>query len=228
MRAIKFILVTAIMCSFASCYAQSSKKIEDKEFQVLLDRFRTVKPPLNYKKIVQPISSMTKEEAIRFFHKTEEDLYSIEIDYGYDTDEISYYKEENTAGCDFKYQLNDSIYILCTREGGKLDTNKVYLSTFTLQGEIIDRCVVGEQFTYENDWISFVLLDKTHIRIFYYVDNFERKLEGFFSTVYYMNYEITDEGKFIKQNKSGITYLKDYVIKYSTYKPKSDDPMNDY
>lgn len=99
------------MCSTNSCSAQGEKKVTDKAFQVFLDKFRTFTPPLNYKKTPGNNPVMTKEEAIRFLHKTEEDLYSTEIDYGYDTDEISYYEEEHTAGCDFKYRLNDSIYI---------------------------------------------------------------------------------------------------------------------
>ena len=178
MRTIRIMLAIAIASSFVSCYAQSSKKVEDKEFQTFLEKFRTIKPPLNYKKIKQRIFSMTKEEAIRFLHKTEDELYTIRTDFSYDTDEITgYYKEEHTAGCSFKYQLNDSLYILCTREWteedvgepfGIIEVTRVYLNVFSMQGERLNKCIVGEQFTRDNDWVSFVLLDKTHICIFYY------------------------------------------------------------
>lgn len=229
MKTIKFILTVALIaCSINSCLAQNEKKVTDKVFQTFLDRFRVVKPPINYKKIVQPISSMTKKEAIQFLHKTEKDLYTIEEDYDYDANKRTYYKREHTAGCDFKYRLNDSIYILCTREGGQSDTSAVYLSSFTLQGRNVDRCAVGEQFTYENDWISFVLLDKTHVRVFYYNHDDTRIKEGYRSTAYYTNYEIANNGKFIKKDKSDIVWLKEMPTLYNIYNPKSDDPMNNY
>lgn len=236
MKTIKIILITMTMLNFVGCNAQSEKKVTDKSFQTFLNRFKTVTPPLNYKKLTTPIPSMTKEEAIRFLHKTEEDLVDTIQEIG--EDEVIYTtQEEHTAGCDFKYLLNDSIYILCTREGGQedvggpfgtIDISRVYLNTFTMQGKLINKCLVGEQFTYQADWVSFVLLDKKHIRIFYYANNDKRKPEGFFSTVNYINYEITGKGNFIKKDKSDITYLKDSAIQYSTYKPKSDDPMNEY
>jgi len=236
MKTIKTILIVVTIFSYSSCNSQSEKKVTDKSFQIFLDRFKTVTPPLNYKKLTTSVSSMTKEEAIRFLHKTEEDLVDTVQEIG--EDEVIYTtQEEHTAGCDFKYLLNDSVYILCTREGGQedvgepfgtIDISRVYLNTFTMQGKLENKCLVGEQFTYQADWVSFVLLDKKHIRIFYYADNDERKSEGFLSTVYYINYEITDEGNFIKKDKSDITYLKDNAIQYSTYKPKSDDPMNEY
>lgn len=229
MKTIRFILILSlsIIC-INSCFSQRDKIGMDKEFIMFLNKFKTVEPPLNYKKISQPIPLMSKEEAMRFLHKKEDELYTIEIDYGYDTDEISYYKEEHTAGCDFKYQLNDSIYILCTREGGQGDSSNVYLNSFTLQGKLKNKCCVGEKFTFESDWVSFVLLDKTHVRVFYYVDNNARIKEGFLSTVYYVNYEITNDGKFVEKDKSNIMWLKNWANNYSTYKPQSDDPMNEY
>ncbi|GAB6013576.1 hypothetical protein [Viscerimonas tarda] len=243
MKSIKFILVaTTIMCSVTSCHAQEEKKVTDKEFQTLLDRFRTVMPPLNYKKIQQQISSMTEEEAIRFLHKTEDDLYYIEQVMGEDemgNEILDETTEENIPSCDFKYLLNDSIYILCTREGiygGEKDTGLVYLRTFTLEGEILDKCVVGGDVTYGDiqvveEYSSFVLLDIQTVRVFYYAENYTRKDEGFQSTVYYVNYQITDEGKFIRKDKSNITYLKRFVGEYGNYgayKPKPDDPMSEY
>ena len=230
MKTIKFILITTlIICSVNSCHAQGEKKTTDRDFQIFLDKFKTLNPPLNYKKLVEPIPSMKKEEAIRFLHKTEKDLYTIEEDYGYDTDEISFYKSENIPGCDFKYQLNDSIYILCTREGGQSDTSIVCLNSFTLEGTRIDRIMVGEKFTFENDWVSFVLLDKTHVRVFYYIRNETRfEEDGYRTTAYYLNYEITNVGKFIVKDKSDIIWLKNTTPLYNTYDLNSDDPMNKY
>jgi hypothetical protein len=199
---------------------------------MLLDRFKTINSPLNYKKLIEPISSMTKEEAIKFLHKTEKDLIRIVKVVGEEDENgdepVSYYEEERTVGCDFKYRLNDSIFILCTREGGQGDTFFVYLNSFSINAELISRCVVGGHLTLDSDFISFVLLDKKHIRIFYYEDNYSRTEDGWHSIYYYVDYLILDDGKFIEQNKSKITSLKKYAIKYSTYKPNSDDPMNKY
>ena len=234
MRAIKLIsVVIMIACSVTSCHAKGEKKVTDKEFQTFLDKFRTFDMPINYKKMSGG-NKMTKEEAIRFLHKTEADLVTIIKEVG-ENDVVDSYIEEHTAGCSFKYLLNDSIYILCTREWNQenvgswtIDVTKVYLNVFTMSGDRINKCLVGEQFTREEDWVSFVLLDKTHIRVFYYADNDTREKEGFLSTVHYVNYEITGDGKFVEKDKSDITWLKNWANKYSTYKPKSDDPMNAY
>ena len=230
MRTIKFVLAIVIVCSFVSCNVQSSKKVEDKEFQILLDRFRTVKPPLNYKKTGTWGQDMTEEEAIKFLNLTESELYPIQREVGED-DEVNYYKEENIPACNFKYSLNDSIYILCVSEtilGYVQNTGLLFLYSFTHKGEIINKNLVYKIYGTDEDLVSFVLLDKTHIRVFYYADNDTREKEGFLSTVHYVNYEITGDGKFVEKDKSDITWLKNWANKYSTYKPKSDDPMNEY
>jgi hypothetical protein len=231
MKTIKLILVTAIMtCSVTSCQAQEGKKVTDKAFSALLSKFKVVEPPANYKKVPGRLPSMTHEEAIRFIHKKQSDLSYMVGDMG-EGETMEYYKEDNSPACHFKYQLNDSIYILCIREGihdENIETLFVYLYSFSFNGEVIGKCLVGEQFTRESDWVSFVLLDKIHIRVFYYEDNNTREKEGFHSTVYYVNYEITGDGKFIEKDKSDITWLKDGASLYNDYDPKSDDPMNEY
>jgi hypothetical protein len=235
MKTIRVILIIALVCNVVFCYANNEKKVEDKTFQAFLDKFKTIKPPVNYKKLSEN-SLMTKEEAIRFLHKTEIDLVATIEEIG-ENGGIYTTKEEHTAGCDFKYLLNDSIYILCTREWsqenigdpyGVINIARVYLNAFSMQGKRMNKCLVGEHFTYQADWVSFVLLDKNHIRVFYYMRDYTKKERGFLSTVYYVNYLITDDGSFIEQDKSDITYLKNFAIKYSTYKPQSDDPMNEY
>jgi hypothetical protein len=222
------VLVVIIFCS-TNCNARSNNKndVTDKSFQVFLDKFKTINPPLNYKKLTEPISSMTKEEAIKFLHKTEKDFIDTIWEASEDGEPEAYIRE-HTAGCDFKYKLNDNIFILCTRDGGQGDTFFVYLNSFSTNGKLISKCAVGEHLTLDSDWISFVLLDKKHIRVFHYEDNNSRKKDGWRSIYYYINYFITDDGKFIEQDKSGITYLQKIAIQYSTYKPNSGDPMNKY
>jgi hypothetical protein len=232
MKAIKLIVITAIVCgNICACSAQSSKNVRNKEFLTFLSKFKTIEPPVNYKKVPGDIPLMTKKEAIQFLHKKETDLYYMAMDYGLETENVFYTKTENIPGCDFKYELNDSIYILCAREGilgGEIDTTLVVLHSFTLEGKIIDKCIVGEKFTFDSDWISFILLDKNTIRIYHYERNNTREDEGFLSSAYYVEHRITDKGIFIKNNKSDITYLKQLPGMYENYKPKSDDPMNEY
>ena len=218
------------MFSFINCHAQKEKIGTNKSFQVFLEKFETAPPPLVYKKMTEPILSMTKDEAFRFMHMNEKDLIEIVEDMG--EDEVLYsYIEERAPGCDFKYRLNDSIFVLCTREGGQsaiIDTSRVFLNTFTIDGELLNKCLVGEVFDSEFDWATFALPSKDQISVFYYKSDFTREDEGFHATVYHINYIITDDGQFIEKDKSDIIYLKNFAIKYSTYKPNSDDPMNEY
>ena len=233
MRTIKIILIVTIMLNVISCDAQNKSKVTNKDFHSLLDKYVTINPPVNYKRIENLgniTKDMTKQEAIQFFHKTEKDLVWIVEDIG--EDDVIYTSEETyTPGCIFNYKLNDNIYMLCTIEQSGItieDSIWVTLYSFTREGIITDKCVVGGEFAHNAKCVSFVIIDKNHIRVFYYADNNEHNDEGYLSTVYYVNYQITDDGKFIEKNKSDITYLKDYAIKYSTYKPKSDDPMNEF
>jgi hypothetical protein len=231
MRTIKFILIATIIISSTNfCSAQGEKKITDKTVQTFLDKFRTITPPINYKKTGTWGQDMSEEEAIKFLHKTEADIYCVLEELGEDD---NWYKtvEKNIPGCKFKYSLNDSIYVLCVVEailGVNSNTILATLYSFTHNGEAIDKCLVREEDLNDDNFMSFVLLNKTHIRVFYYASNYERKAEGFLSAVYYVNYEITEDGKFIEKDKSEMTYLKKHVNYYSTYKPKSDDPMNEY
>jgi hypothetical protein len=217
----------AIICIYNLGCTQQSTIVTDDSFNIFLSKFKDVKPPFNYKKLAKS-SLMTKKEAIKFLQKTENDLYDIEIHYNHDTDEKTEYKIEKTAGCSFKYKLNDSIYILCTREYVALtDTVLVYLNSFSLNGNRMNMCIVGEKFTFENDYISFVLLNKYNVRVFYYARNYTRKNDGYHSSVYYVDYEITGDGHFIKKHQSNTIYLKK-DIGYYAYPFQPDDPMKKY
>jgi hypothetical protein len=230
MKTVRFILITAMICSIVSCQAQVEKKVTDKEFQTFLDKFKIINPPINYKTIQHLSVEMSEEEAIKFLHKVETDIYCVLEELGEDD---RWYKtiEKNIPGCKFKYELNDSVYVLCIPEsilGVNNNTTLVFLYSFTHKGDIIDKNLVCKEYDTDEDWVSFVLLDKTHVRVFYYTENYEREKKGYLSTVYYVNYEITSGGKFIEKNKSDIIWLKNSMIQYSVYKPNSDDPMNEY
>jgi hypothetical protein len=222
----KIILLTTVLCNTIYCNAQ--KNVENKDFQQLLDKFTTIQPPVNYKKLHGGSPWMSKKEAIHFFHKKEHELYYIDADMGED-ETITRTKRDITPACVFKYNLSDSMYILCTVEsilGKGVDTNIVRLNSFTLNGRHTDNCIVGGFFTRDADMVTFVLLNKNIIRVYYYEDT--EKDEGFRSKAYYCEYEITEKGNYIFKAKSEIYYLKQYANAYGTYKPKSDDPMNVY
>ena len=230
MKTVKIILIVATMLSFIGCNAQNKNKITDKEFQSLLDKFVTVNPPINYKKMNTFGKDMTDKEAIKFFHKTKNDLEWIIEEMGED-DEIYTSRQKYIPGCKFKYQLNDSIYMLCiVEQSGRTieDSSWAMLYSFDHKGNIIDKCIIRGEFSYGAKCASCIFFDKKHIRVFYYTRDYTRKDDGYLSTVYYINYTITDDGRFIEQDRSGITYLKRRVVQYSTYEPNSDDPMNKY
>jgi hypothetical protein len=183
---------------------------------------------------------MTEEEAILFLQKTEQELYYIEQELGEDEmgnevlDEIT---KENIPGCDFKYKLNDSIFILCTREGihgGEFDTTLVCLNSFTLHGEMVDRTIIGEKIYYGDiqaieKFSSFVLLDEKNIKVYYYEKNNSKGDDNYLSSVYFVNCEITPEGRFNKKEKSRPIRLKQQIELYLNYNSKQeDDPMNEY
>jgi uncharacterized membrane protein len=103
MKPVNFILINALLCSFTFCHTQSLKNIKDTEFQAFLTKFTDVKPPLNYKKLKHKIGDMTKEEAVLFLQKKESELYYNKIDFDFETERVSYTKQENLPGYDFKY-----------------------------------------------------------------------------------------------------------------------------
>ena len=233
MKTVKIILIVVTIFSNIGCNAQNKSNVTNKEFQSLLDKYVVINPPVNYKRIENLgniTKDMTEQEAILFFDKTEDDLVWIVEDIGED-DVIYTSIEEYVPGCIFKYKLNDSIYMLCTIEQSGIsieDSTCVILYSFTKEGIMVDKCVVSGEFDHNQKIASFVLLDKSHIEIFYYNDDYTRKEDGYFSTVYRVDYSINKDGKFIEMDKSDIIFLKDLAIQYSTYKPKSDDPMNKY
>ncbi|GHT85786.1 hypothetical protein FACS18947_4960 [Bacteroidia bacterium] len=225
------ILILLFIACLDLCQAQVKNKYISQNFQSLLDKYETINPPVNYKKIETQSKEMTRNEAIRYFNKKEQDLYHINEEMGED-DVIYSTEEEYVPKCKFKYQLNDNIYMLCTLESSGVsieDSSLVILYSFTKEGIMIDKCIVGGVYAFNELCASFILLDKNHIRIFYYKNNYLRKEDGFLSTVYYVNYEITGDGQFIEKDKSDITYLKKSAIQYSTYEKKmEDDLMNEY
>jgi hypothetical protein len=236
MKILRIILIMATLFSCINCNAKSGGKVTDKTFQAFLDKFKIINPPFIYKKVKHTMGDLTTVEAMKFLQKKESDLYYMEMEFGLETEEISYTKAANYPGFDFKYQLNDSVYIVCTREavlGNSIDTIMSCMYSFNLNGEIIDKGIIINGWYSESNYIgtqfSSVFLNKNIFRVYYYNVDDTKKDEGFQTSSYYVEYMINESGAFTFTDKSDIMYLKKNPDFYSEYDPNNkDDPMNEY
>ena len=203
-------VIAIILFCFSSCYAQHEKSKDRKDFLSFLNKFQTVNPPFNYKQLKGKREKLTKEQAMQYLQKKDTDLYCMVMEFGLETEDVSYSKEENIPSFDFKYILNDSIYMLCTREailGNEIDTIMSCLYSFDINGKIIDKNIIAGWHSESNlviTCISCIFLDKNLFRVYFYEINDDTKKEKeFFSTVYFIEYQITENGSFQKM-KVGI------------------------
>jgi len=230
MKTKNIIAIIALLLGSGLCHAQV------KDFRSFLNKFQTVTLPFHHKKMEHKWEDLTKEDALKFLQKKEDDLYYMEMSFGYDTEEISYTKRTNLPGFDFKFPVNDSVYIVCVKEaflGGAIDTIMSRLYSFTPDGKIIDQGVVVAGSFVEGGAIttalfSCVFLNKNQFRVYFYEMIDEERSDGFLSSVHYVEYLITDCGRFIEKYKSEVAYLNKFPAFYREYDPNSDDPMNKY
>lgn len=233
MKTIRFILMLIILiCSINNCHPIEVKKTRHKTFQTFINKFRDITLPLNYKKCNIKSQNMTELEAMKFLNLTKAELYPSIREVGEDG-EVNYYKEENIPSCAFRYMINDSVYVLCVVSailGSNENTIFTTLYTFSDNAKMINKMLTSKSYTEEDgrDAFNFVLLDKNHIRVYYYTLNKQNEKKDFSSKAYYVNYEISNDGKFIEKDKSEIIWLEKYPSFYDDYNPKSHDPMNAY
>ncbi len=162
---------------------------------------------------------MTSEDAIFFLNKQKSDLYYTIQDFDFDTESVSYVQVPTFPLYQFKYIGHKYIIIGYSEEKSPdNDTSLVFISTFSLEGKIIDKCIVGDKFTREDDWMSFVLLDEHKFRVYYYEFNKEYTLKSLTENqhilptiVYYIDYLIDENGRFIKGEHSPSQYLKELL-----------------
>jgi hypothetical protein len=226
------------------CCGQS--QIEDKKFEKFVGKFSTKFFPINTKRMEKKFNvdndnlNILRDEAIKYLNRTDSSIdYFFEL-YDYDEDIVKgYEKMECIPSAVCKYNSKKFISLITVEGKINSDTTLIYLYTLNYNGKIIDQCIIGEQFTRENDWISTVIENEYKFKIFKYSTNFNNYTnrngilylidkEKPLSRVIIEDYEISNSGKIQKKKTSEPIYLKDSVIDYKLYRANSDDPMNEY
>ncbi|MGB9763679.1 MAG: hypothetical protein ACPLW7_06830 [Minisyncoccia bacterium] len=226
-------------------YTQNGiEKIND-DFSKFLKLFYEVKIPFNYKKELYKIdignlklNEIPKNEAIYYLGFKENELYKNTIIYNYDTDEKKVINELNLPIAHLKYAYN-GFYALIYRENKGLynDSCLVNLAIFNKEGSLIDRMVIGEQFTRENDWMSSIFIAENYFKVFKYEVNWSNVvIDGKIykiidekspkTTVTVEEYEISINGKIQKKKEFLKKYLMNDISDYKKYNPGNDDIMN--
>ncbi len=245
------IIVNLLLLSFNG-FSQSNIKVnstvgQKQNFSHFLERFSEISVPFNYKKELYNVTEgkirlidIPVKDAVNYLKLDNNELYINKIDYNYDNDETVVSRVKNFPIAHLKFSLNDFegiIYRMNT--GDNSDSTFVFLVIFDLNGHFIDKIVVGERFTREDDWMSFVFLDAKHFKIFKYETNwanFRKKGQyyyaidknGPFTTVSVADFIIEDTGKIKKVKENPKQFLNHRVIDYEQYNADNDDIMNKY
>jgi len=227
-----------------SLNAQTGKNLQKEiDFNSFLKKFANINTPLNFKKFdIGPYNcKLFKKDAKKYLKMKESDLYYVEGDEAMDPPHSVSEEKIDCVPCErFKYQLNNSVWVLCYAYGkGEQDTSFVFLSTFSKEGKMIDKIPIGG-FTPVQDSVhyeyNFIVLDKSHIKQFIYCDykidnkrkNTHEDKFKIVSVFYTVDYEIDTNGKLFRRQTSEKKQLLNYAAYYSNYRPNSDDPMNKY
>jgi hypothetical protein len=244
MRA-KLIIITLIALVFnIPCQSQTK---QHSAFTSVIKLFPEEKIPSKYKDgiIGGDIKKINKRDAIKYFHFTEEDLKM--NDFGYDMDEDIKYDNwvevlPGALGKITKENYVALVYALLKSPAIDVETYKVWITTYTYDGQIIDSIIVRSQYTQEIDWRDVVFLEKNLFRIFDYKPNLENykteelkrgiydviDKEGPETVVEINDYHIDESGKIKHIKTHPKRYVKEFVSFYRSYHKDSDDPMNEY
>ena len=237
-----FVIVIMLFCGYLNA------QIKNQEFVNFTNLFiEIVKYPYNYKKDTpSPIYKNSQQHRIAFeFAKkylgfSDRDCYAVEYEYNYDEDIRTERVVENPPLAHLKISsINYIGLVYRNSRGSENDTFRVVFNTFNQNGILIDKIVVGGQYTYENDWRDVVFLKNNILRIFDYKPNLENcNIKG---GVYYTidekqpktiveitDYQIDENGKITLIKTHPKQYLKEWVAFYRSYQKDSDDPMNEY
>lgn len=243
--------ITLLLLISFSCNSQKKSqqqvlesKVENKDFKLFLSSFYTVEFPLNYTKETEKIidktvsiKRLTKNEALNYLKIPSKNLQYADIKYDYDTDKKVVKSVENPPYAHFKHFTKDYV-IVCFRHsnGPEGDSLFVYLNTFDFKGNLIDKALVGGQFTRESDWYSFFINEST-IKVYNYginQENFIVKNNTFkvkdkekpLSVVSIETFEISNKGMINKVQTGDKTYLKFDLDTYKRFHSNTDDPIN--
>jgi hypothetical protein len=185
---------------------------------------------------------MNKQDALKYFGLTENDLKFNDFDYNFDEDirydnwtEILPYK----MGKIMKKNYVALLYSIGKYPNYGVDTFCMTLISFTYTGQPIDKIEIRSQYTLEQDWRDVVFLENNVLRIFDYkpnLENYNVKNEIYYlidekqpkTVVEIKDYQIDENGKINLIKTHPTQYLKEFVSYYRSYHEDSDDPMNEY
>jgi hypothetical protein len=241
------LVLLVIIVLYIQCYSQ-----EKTDFETFVSSITEIEAPICYKtskfpkKINKPISDInkkiTRQEVLKYFDLTENDLKFNDFDYNFDED-IKYDNWVNILPyIDGKFSTKNYVAIMYSidkfpRIG--TDTSFMILTIFTPSGVLIDKIEIRSQCTREEDWKDVVFLENNVLRIFDYKPNLENyNIKG---GAYYIidekkpqtiveisDYKIDENGKINLIKTHSQQYLKEFVSFYRDYHEDSDDPMNEY
>ena len=236
------LIIICIATSFQCC---GQSKIQNNEFAKFVETFTEIKKsPFCFKTNfnTKTLKKIDKQDALKFFGLTEDDLRFNDFEYNFD-DDIKYdnwteavpYKREKLLEANFVAL----IYTFSKVPTYGIDTTRVILQTFTYAGDSIDKIEICSQYTREEDWKDVVFLENRILRIFDYKPNLEN--HNVKNSTYYIidkeqpqtiveikDYQIDENGKINLIKKYPKQYLKEFVSFYRNYHADSDDPMNEY
>jgi|BioPla2DNA2_1021312.scaffolds.fasta_scaffold27250_1 hypothetical protein len=236
-----------IALSNITAQRNQDENFEEKDFAQFLNQFSIVELPFNYKIELNKIQKDGKaleyvsfRDAELFLGLGKQELFANRLVYDYETFEKSYVKEENLPGAHLMFTTKNHVAIIYRHsQGVDSDTVYVYLGIFSKRGVLLEKKIIGEQFTREDDWISSVFLDEHHFKIFRYGLNLENyevvnntyqiiDEEQAKTTVVVEDYWIDESGRIKMIEKSPKQYLKDDISAYRVFNPSTDDPMNEF
>jgi hypothetical protein len=247
-KAIISFIIFALSCSIFGQIqnAYISKLTEDLKYKKFLELFIETKLPFNYKKELNRVfnesvtlKDIPEKEAMLYLDMQESELYKTRILYNYDTDTKTIEKEIDLPVAHLKILENNyNAIIYRINTGHEDDTTLVYLKTMDYNGRSINKIIVGERFTREDDWMSFICSDQKNIKVFKYEvnwNNFKKEgqsyqiidKEGSRTTVIITDYQIDENGK-INKTQEYVQILKNDINDYKKYNPNTDDIMNQY
>jgi hypothetical protein len=241
----KFICLIGAILLFGFPYQLQAQK--SSTFIEVANLFPEAEIPLKRKNdIMFKINKISKSDAMKYLHLSEGDLKMnnplIDMDESKTIDRW----QEILPGALSRITREKYVALVCAMLKSPdvgLETYRVWLTTFTYQGNIIDSITIRSQYTPESDWRDFVLLKNDTLRIFDYMPNLENydkeKLlkrgvysaideNGYMTIVEINDYQIDENGKIKHIKTLPKKYLKKTTSFYRDYQKDSDDPMNEY
>jgi len=239
----KIKIIYAIIVTLAFNFSCQSQTHKTSTFIDVVNLFPDAKIPLKRKDgIISKINDISKSDAKKYLHLSEENLKMNNFLYNMDEDIVTDRWQDVLPGALSKV-IRDKyvilIYAILKVPDIGVSTYQAWLTTFTYEGQIIDSMTVRSQYTPEVDCRDFILLENNVLRIFDYkpyLENYNIKGGAYYvidekqpqTEVEISDYQIDENGKINLIKTYPKQYLKEFVSFYRNYQKDSDDPMNKY